>query len=53
MKMTMIPIVIGALNTVTEGFVQGMEGLEITERVKTVQTTASLTSKDLRRFAVS
>ena len=31
-KVTNIPIVIGALGTVTKGFIQGLEELEITER---------------------
>ena len=30
-KVTIIPIVIGALGTVTKGLVQGLEDLEITE----------------------
>ena len=42
MKVTIIPIVIGALGTVNKGLVQGLEGLEITGWVKTVQTTALL-----------
>ena len=42
MKVTIIPIVIGALGTVTKGLVQGMEDLDITGRVETIQTTASL-----------
>ena len=36
MKVTIIPIVICALGTVTKGLVVGLENLEITERVKTV-----------------
>ena len=40
--MKIIPIVISALGTVTKGFVQGLEGLEIMGRVETVQTTALL-----------
>ena len=35
-KVTIIPIVIGALGTVTKTLVQGLEDLEITERVKNV-----------------
>ena len=30
MKVTIIPIVIGALGTVTRGFIQGLEDLEVT-----------------------
>ena len=33
MKVTIIPIVIGALGTVTEGLVKGLEDLEIRGRV--------------------
>ena len=36
MKMTVIPIVIGAFGTVTKGLVQELEGLEITGRVETI-----------------
>ena len=42
MKVTIIPIVIGAFGTVTKGTVQGLKDLKITERVETVQTTALL-----------
>ena len=49
MKVTIIPIVIGALGTVTKGLVQGAEDLEVTERVKTVQTTALLRSTKILR----
>ena len=44
MKVTIIPIVIGALGTVTKGLVHGLEDLEITGRVETVQTTKLLRS---------
>ena len=44
MKVTVIPIVIGALGTVTKGLVQGLEDLEIRGRVETIQTTALLRS---------
>ena len=49
MKVTIIPIVIGALSTVTKGLVQGLEDLEITGRVVTVQTTALLRSARILR----
>ena len=35
-----IPIVIGALGTVTKGLLKGLEDLEITRQVETFQTTA-------------
>ena len=44
MKVTIIPIVISGLSTVTKGLVQGLEDLEITGRVETIQITALLRS---------
>ena len=50
MKVTIVPIVIGALGTVTKGLLKGLEDLEIGERVETTQTTALLrTARILRR----
>ena len=49
MKVTLIPIVIGALATVTKGLIQGLEKLEITGRVETIQTTALLRSVRIPR----
>ena len=40
MKVTVIPIVIGAFGTVTKGLVKGLKDLKIRERVETIQTTA-------------
>ena len=42
MKVTIIPIVIGALCIVTKGLVQGLEDLKIRRRVETIQTAALL-----------
>ena len=42
MKVTFIPVVIGALGTVTKGLIKRMEFLEIRGRVETIQTTALL-----------
>ena len=39
-----IPIVIGALGTVTKGLVQRLKDMEIRGRVETIQTTASIRS---------
>ena len=36
MKVTVIPIVIGALGTVTKGLIQGLENVEIRGRVETI-----------------
>ena len=41
MKVTEIPIVIGALDTIAKGLVQGLEDLEI-KGVETIQTTTLL-----------
>ena len=50
MKVTIIPIVIGAFGTVTKGLLKGLEDLEVSGRVKTAQTTALLrTARILRR----
>ena len=49
MKMVITSIVTGALGSVTKGLVQGLEDLEITERVETVQTSALLRSARILR----
>ena len=49
-KVTVVPIVIGALGTITKGLLKGREDLEIGGRVETIQTTALLrTARILRR----
>ena len=40
MKVTVIPIIAGALGTVTKGLVQGLEDLEIRVWVEIIQTTS-------------
>ena len=48
--MTIIPIVIGAFDTVTKGLLEGLKVLEVGGRVETIQTTALLrTARILRR----
>ena len=50
MKVTIIPIVIGAFGTVTKGLLKGLEDLEVGGLVETIQTTALLkTARILRR----
>ena len=50
MRVTIIPIVIGAFGTVTKGLLKGLEDLEVGGRVETIQTTALMkTAKILRR----
>ena len=50
MKVTIVPIVIGAFGTVTKGLLKGLKDLEIGGAVETIQTTALLkTARILRR----
>ena len=50
MKVTIIPILIGAFGTVTEGLVKGLEDLLVGGRVETIQTTTLFrTARILRR----
>ena len=50
MKVTIVPIVIGALGRLTKGLLIGQEDLEVGGRVETIQTTALLrTARILRR----
>ena len=48
-NVTIIPVVISAIGTVTKGLVQGLEDFEITRRVETVQTTVLLRSARILR----
>ena len=50
MKVTIVPIVIGALGTVTKGLLKGLKDLVVGGRVETIQTTALLkTARILRK----
>ena len=49
MKVTIIPIVIGAFGTVTKGLLKGLEDLEVGDRVETIQTTALLKTARILR----
>ena len=42
MKVTIVPIVIDVLGTITKGLLKGLEYLGVGGRVKTIQTTALL-----------
>ena len=42
MKVTIMPIVIGAFSTVTKGLLKGLDDLEVGNQVETIQTTALL-----------
>ena len=49
MKVTIMPIVIGAFRTVTKGLLMGLEDLEVGGRVETIQTTEVLGSVRILR----
>ena len=49
MKVTVIPVVIGALDTVTRGLAPKIQNLEIRGRVETIQTTPLLRSVRILR----
>ena len=61
MKVTIVPIVIGALGTITEGLLKGPEGLEVGGRVETIQNDSIVENGqntetspgDLRRLVVT
>ena len=48
MKVTVIPTVVGVLGVVIKRLVQGLEDLEIRERVKAIQTTVLKSARILR-----
>ena len=50
MKVTIVPIAIGAFGTITKGLLKGLEDLEVGGRVETIEMTALLrTARILRR----
>ena len=50
MKVTIIPIVIGAFDTLTKGLLNGLEDLEVGRGVENIKTTTLLrTARILRR----
>ena len=42
MKVTIVPILIGAFGTITQGLLNGLEDLEVGEWLETIQMTALL-----------
>ena len=49
-KVTIVPIVIGAFDTITKGLIKGLEDLEVGGRVETLQMTVLLrTARILRQ----
>ena len=60
MKVTIVPIVIGAFGTITKGLLKSLEDLEVGGRVETIQMTALENGQnnekspgDVRRLAVT
>ena len=49
MKITVIPIVIGALGTLLKGLLKRLDDLEIRGQIETIQTTALLRSARILR----
>ena len=50
MKVTIVPVVIGAFGTITKELLKGLEDLEVDGRVETIQMTALLrTARILKR----
>ena len=49
-KVTIVPIVIGAFGTVTKGLLNELEDLEVEGRVETIETTALLKSVRILRL---
>ena len=49
MQVTIVPIMIGALGTITKGLLKGLEDLEIGGRAETIQTTALLRCEKLSK----
>ena len=52
MKVTIVPIVIGALGTITKGLLKGFEDLKVVRRVETIQTTALLRTARILRWVL-
>ena len=52
MKVTIVPIVIGALGTITKGLLKGLEDMEFGGRVETTQTTALLKTARIMRWVL-
>ena len=49
MKVTIVPIVIGALGSITKGLLKSLEDLEVGGRVETIQMTALLKTARIQR----
>ena len=49
MKVTIVPIVIGAFGTITKGLLKDLEDMEVGEQVETIRMTALLTTARIPR----
>ena len=49
MNVTIVPIVIGALGTISKELLKGLEDLEVGGRVETIQMTALLRTARIQR----
>ena len=52
MKVTIVPIVIGAFGTTTKGLLKGLEDLEVGGRLETIQMTALLRTARILRWVL-
>ena len=52
MKVTIVPIVISVLGTITKGLLKDLEDLEVVGRVQSIQTTALLRTARILRGAL-
>ena len=52
MKVTIVPIVIGALDTITKGLLKDLEDLEVGGLVETIQMTALLRTARILRWVL-
>ena len=52
MKVTIVPIVISALGTITKGLLKGLEDLEVGGRVDAIQTTELLRRARILRWVL-
>ena len=53
MKVTIMPIVIGAFSMVPKGLLKGLEDMEVGGRVESIQTTLLKTARILKRVMVT
>ena len=52
MKVTIVPIVIGALGTITKGLLKGLKDLEVGGQVETIQMMALLRTARIQRYVL-